>query len=152
MKAAIAKYDTSDYPMDNVFEMPRMNEKVPGLFKDEMASHIITEFVGLRSKMYSIKAGQMERLETGGFSKAQGVERMKKAKGVKKSVLEKKISFEDFMDCIMNNCSIVKEQNTIRSKLHRVYSVRQSKVALSPADNKRYILSNKIDTTRYRNE
>ena len=29
------------------------NKKVPGKFKDESASKCITEFVGLRSKMYS---------------------------------------------------------------------------------------------------
>lgn len=132
MKENLAYYDTSDYPADNIFSMPLVNKKVPGLFKDEMNSQIMTEFVGLRSKMYSVKA--------------DGIEKMKKAKGVKKCVLNKEISFNDFLDCLQNNCTVVKCQNSIRSKLHNVFTVRQKKVALSPFDNKRYILENKIDT------
>lgn len=140
MKRHLERYDTSDFPPDNIFGIPLVNKKIPGLFKDELNSHIMTEFVGLRSKMYSIKADQVLKSKVGDdrIKKAIGVEKMKKAKGVKKYVLEKEITFDD--------CSIVKSQNSIRSKMHTVYSVRQKKVALSPFDNKRFILENKIDT------
>lgn len=77
---------------------------------------------------------------------SHGVEKMKKAKGVKKYVLKKSITFQDYIDCIQNNCSIVKEQNTFRAKKHMVFTVKQSKVALSALDNKRYILENNIET------
>lgn len=126
------KFDTSDYPTNNQFNIPQVNKKVPGLFKDEMNSEIITEFVGLRSKMYSVRSGK--------------VDKMKKAKGVKKGVLMKEIEFEDYMHCLYNNTTIVRNQSTFRSKLHNVYTVQQNKVALSPFDDKRYILENGVDT------
>lgn len=126
------KYDTSDYSEDNIFKIPRVNKKVPGLFKDELNGKVMTEFVGLRSKMYCVKA--------------EGVEKMKKAKGVKKYVLKKTITFDHYMDCIQNKCVVVRDQNTIRSKKHEVFTIKQTKIALSSADNKRYILNGNINT------
>ena len=46
-------YDTSDYPPEHPL-YSRTNSKVLGKFKDECASLAVQEFVGLRSKMYSI--------------------------------------------------------------------------------------------------
>lgn len=124
-------YDTSNYPVNNEYKIPKKNKKIPGLFKDELKGELITEFVGLRSKMYCVRSGKIEK--------------MKKAKGVKNYVLEKSVTFNDYFDCIMNNSSIVRDQNTFRSKKHVVFSVNQTKVALSPKDNKRYILDDNIE-------
>lgn len=132
MKQDIHKLYTSDYPEKNIYGIPRVNKKVPGLFKDEMNSKIISSFVGLRSKMYSIKVG--------------GVEKVKKAKGAKKNVLKKKIFFEDYVECLMNNKTVTQTQRTFQTKLHKVFTVAQTKTALSPIDDKKIILENKIDT------
>jgi len=35
MKRDIAKFNTSDYPIDNAFDIPLVNKKVPGLTKGE---------------------------------------------------------------------------------------------------------------------
>ena len=44
-------FDFSNYPENHMLKNS-CNKKVPGKFKDESASKCITEFVGLRSKMY----------------------------------------------------------------------------------------------------
>lgn len=132
MKADLSKFDTSDFAPDNRFDMPLVNKKVPGLFKDELNGEILTEFVGLRSKMYCVRADRIEK--------------MKKAKGVKKYVLKKSLTFDDYVNCIKNNCSIVRNQNTFRSKKHNVFSVTTTKVALSPLDNKRHVTCDNITT------
>lgn len=121
------KYDTSNYPINNIYNIPRVNNKVPGLFKDELLGIIITHYIGLRSKMYSIRAG--------------GVDAYKKAKGVKQYVLKKEIKFEDFENCLRNNCTIVRRQNTFRTKLHKMFTISEQKIALSPFDDKRHILT-----------
>ena len=45
--------DFSNYPKDHPLYSER-NKLVPAKFKDELASKSIHEFVGLRSKLYSI--------------------------------------------------------------------------------------------------
>lgn len=147
------RFDTSDYPPDNAFQIPRINKKIPGFFKDELNGQIITEFVGLRSKMYSLKAGKIIRESNvdgaAGFSKVRGVEKMKKAKGVKKYILKNQISFENYLECIRNNTVVTRNQNSIRSKMHQGYSITQKKIVLSAFDNKRIILTGNIETRPY---
>ena len=53
--------------------------------KDESNGEIIEEFVGLRTKMYSLKTKKEE---------------MKKAKVVRKNVVKKYISHPDYVDCL----------------------------------------------------
>jgi len=61
MKRDIARFDTSDYPTDNAYGMPLANKKVPGLMKDENNGAIVTEFVGLRAKMYAVRVDGRRR-------------------------------------------------------------------------------------------
>ena len=46
------RFDNNDYPKDSKF-YDESNKKDIGKFKNEAAGQIITEFVGLRSKMFS---------------------------------------------------------------------------------------------------
>jgi len=72
MKRDISKFDTSDYS-DNVYSMSLANKKVPGLMKHENNDVIMTEFVGLRAKMYALRV--------------DGKKDTKKVKGVKSNVV-----------------------------------------------------------------
>ena len=71
--------DFSNYAPDHPNYNP-VNQLVPGFFKDEYGGKPIQEFVGLRSKMYSIKG-------------ADGAEKSA-AKGVSKHVREKVLTHE----------------------------------------------------------
>lgn len=125
----IAMFDTSDYPWPNEYNIERKNNKIPGLFKDEMNGIPMIEFVGLRAKCYAVRSFN-EKLNM----------KMKKAKGVKKCVLKQKIKFKDYVECVMKRCEVKTKQNTIRSILHNVYTIEMEKIALSPFDDKRYII------------
>lgn len=100
------KYDTSDFDPNNVYKISLLNKKIPGLMKDENNGLIMTNFIGLRSKMYCIKVNNTKVI--------------KKAKGVKNYVIKNKLNYNDYLNCIQTNCEIFKPQNTIRSKLHNI--------------------------------
>ena len=81
------RFDTSDYPPNHPSGIPSgFNKKVLGMFKDEVMGRVIDEFVGLRAKSYSYKMFEGE--ET------------KKCKGIKKSVVKKSITHEDYIKCL----------------------------------------------------
>ncbi|KAL4153048.1 hypothetical protein QTP88_000881 [Uroleucon formosanum] len=126
-------FDTSDYPKDNIYGLPLVNKKVLGKFKDELNGKIMTEFIGLRSKLYSHRILDTEK-------------EIKKAKGVKKNVVENKICFNDFENCLLTKESKYVKQNLFRTKKHDIFTVEQNKKALSVYDDKRFILDNGIDT------
>ena len=59
-------FDFSGYPKDSVY-FDDTNKKVLGKMKDEFNGNNIDEFVGLKSKMYSLISGDWE------MNKAKGV-------------------------------------------------------------------------------
>lgn len=133
-------FDTSNYPLSNDYHIKQENKGVPGLFKDELKGRVMVEFVGLRSKCYAIRTTLMHSLD----DKSDNI--IKRSKGVKKSVVKRKIEFDDFLKCFKEHCEDGRAQKTIRSILHNVYSISQTKIALNPCDDKRFIRKKQSDT------
>ena len=127
------KFDTSDYPEGHPSGIPTgINKKVLGMFKDETAGKVIKEFVGLRAKLYSYKMDE-------------GKEN-KRCKEIKKAVVEKSITHEDYKTCLETGKEQLRRQNIIRSYEHVLYTEEVNKIALSAADDKRYLLKDSYDT------
>ncbi|XP_047039598.1 uncharacterized protein LOC124644335 isoform X1 [Helicoverpa zea] len=135
-KMHFLKYlDTSNYDSNNEFELPIINKKIPGLFKDEMGGKIIKEFVGLRSKLYCIKT----------LDKT-----IKKAKGTKKCIT-KQFKMTDYKS-VLYNCNVIRKKNILfRSIKHEIFTQNVNKVALSSNDDKRLLLFDKVSTLAWGN-
>ena len=93
-----------------------MIKKNPGMMKDECSGKIISEFVGLRAKLYAYKKEGDEE---------------KKCKGIKKGVVKNRISFDDYKNCLFNDIEQRRTVNLIRSRLHEIFTETVNKVALS---------------------
>ena len=127
------RFDTSDYPENHPSKIPTgINKKVLGMFKDEAAGKTIKEFVGLRAKLYSYKMDEGEE--------------NKRCKGIKKAVVKKSITHEDYKTCLTTGKEQLRRQNIIRSYEHVLYTEEVNKIALSAADDKRYLLKDSFDT------
>ena len=127
------RFDTSGYPPGHPSGIPSgFNKKVLGMFKYEVNGNVIDEFVGLRAKLYSYKMFEGEE--------------SKKCKGVKKSVVKKSITHEDYKKCLTDRKPQLRKMNVIRSYKHNVFTEEVNKVALSANDDKRYILEDGINT------
>ena len=127
------RFDTSDYPKDHPSGITTgVNKKVIGMFKDEAAGKQIEEFVGLRAKLYSYKM-------------CEGKEN-KKCKGVKKNVVEKTITHEDYKNTLFSGENQYRTMNVIRSYQHEMYTEKVNKIALSGDDDKRVVQDDCIHT------
>ena len=132
MQANISDYDTSNYPADHPLYSTN-NKKVIGKFKDELGGRLMTEFIGLRPKMYSY----------------DGEDSGKRAKGVKKSVLKKTLTHEDYKKCLLDKKVFSRDMPGLRSYKHTIHGETVHKVALAPLDTKRYILPDGISTLAF---
>ncbi len=123
-------YDTSDFPTDHPAHS-RKHCKALGKMKDEYASRPIQQFVGLRSKLYSI-------LEADGKNH-------NKAKGISKRTTAR-MMHECYTTALFDEKTSVSTMQQIRSKNHQVFTMTINKVGLSPYDDKRYVLDDKVST------
>ena len=116
-----SRFDTSGYVPDRPLPVG-LNKKVIGLMKDDLGGGIIKEFVTLRPKMYSYKVGNSES---------------KKCKGIKKCVVKKTVSFDDYKNCLFSGDRSYRSQLLFRSFKHEVKTLVVNKLALSRDDDKR---------------
>ena len=116
------RFDTSGYCPNRPLPVG-LNKKVIGLMKDKLGGKIMTEFVALRPKLYFYK-------------KLDGSED-KKCKGIKKCVVKKTLTFEDYKACLFNNSTEYRSQLMFRSAKHEVHTIEVNKVTLNRDDDKR---------------
>ena len=128
------KFDNSDYNIESPFYNID-NKKVIGKLKDETAGIPITEFIGLRSKMYSYVKDNEQTART--------------AKGIKKQVIKKILTHDNYKEVLFNSEQMQHTMKTIRSKNHQLGSFELNKISLSCFDDKRYIHGNGITSYAY---
>ena len=127
-------FDNSDYPVESEYYF-KDNKKVIGKMKDEASGVPITEFVGLKSKMYSY----MKENESGG----------KTAKGIKKALIKKNINHNNYRETLFTKQQLHHKMKTIRNNYDELKSYEINKVSLSCFDDKRYLLDEGVKSYAY---
>ena len=129
-------FDTSNYDKKDESPLPTgKNEKVIGMFKDELGGMIMTKFCVLRAKAYA-------------YLMEDGSEH-KKAKRTKKCIVKWEIIFGNYKDSLFNDKTIIKSQQKFRSDHHKLYTEEVNKIALSSNDDKRLQTFDKVTTFPY---
>jgi len=105
MKRDIARFDERLSGRQRVWYASR-EQKSTGLMKDENNGAIMTEFVGVRAKMYAVRV--------------DGKKDIKKVKGVKNNVVARTITFDDYTRCLNKEIEMTRHQSCIWSKLHDI--------------------------------
>ena len=134
------KCDTSAYSNNLNRPLPTgKNKKVLVMMKNELCGKIMAEFFALRAKTYS-------------YLDYEGKEE-KKAKGTKKSVVQRKIKFDDYKTCLFNNNQVLRSKEVFKSSMiyifDDIYTLRRNKIALSSNDEKRLQTYDKITIYPY---
>ena len=122
-------FDFSNYPKDSKF-FDETNKKVIGKMKDESEGKIIDEFVGLKSKMYSMKNIDGKESNT--------------AKGVNIAT-----EFNEFKDTLFNKKILEHKMRRIQGKKYKMGTYEINKISLSVFDDKRFVLNVSIPTLAY---
>ncbi len=99
------------------------DDKMVGKFKDEFAKTRIVSFVALQSKTYSVLTAEDTESH--------------KCKGVKKSVIKKAITHENFKEALFQGKEMEVRFYIFKTEKHDVKTVRITKMALTPKDDKR---------------
>ena len=126
-------YDTSNYPKDHLLYNDR-KKKALGKMKDECGGEVINEVVAVRPKMYSVEVGKKN---------------IRKAKGVKKNVIEKEITHGDYKEALFQRKQFMHKMKILRSEGHEMYGMCMNKITISPFDTKRWIADDGIQTRAY---
>ena len=129
-------FDTSNYNKNDKRPLQiGVNKKVIGMFKDELGGKIMKEFCALRAKKY--------------IYLMEDNSEMKKAKGVKRCVIKRRLMFENYKDSLFNNETIMRSRLRFKSDHHNVYTEEVDKIALSSSDNKRLQTFDTVTTYSY---
>ena len=129
-------FDTSIYNKnDNRPLEIGKNKKVIGKFEDGPGGKIMTEFCALIAKAYAYKLDDDTE--------------HKKAKGTKKCIVKREITFKNYVDALFNDKIIIRSQQRFRTDHHRVCKEEVNKIALSSNDDKGIQTFDKVTTFLY---
>ncbi len=132
--------DYSNYPPDH----PRfslLNKAKLGYFKDELGGkQICEEFVGLKSKCYSLLLRNIN---------SNLVEEKKICKGLGRVAINNRLKFKHYKECLFKGIPRRYDFHVIRSRTHKISTVRINKKAISHFDSKRWIYSCGIHSDPY---
>ena len=131
-------FDTSDFPKDHPL-FSEANKKVIGKFKDECVDGkfaVMSEFVGLRPKMYSFE--KVSVADGGCHNKCT-------AKGIKKYVIKRDLNMAVYKETLEGKGHTV-EQVGFRSRNQVITTDKQCKTGLSGVDTKRWICPDGVNT------
>lgn len=127
-----SRFDTSDLPQNNVYNLPQVNKKVVGMMKDENNGRIIREFVGLRAKMYAYILDSDDNNE---------IKCIKKNKGVNAAAV-RRLNFNKYYTCLDLSKTLYDNMYNLISDKHNMYTQIRRKKILCGKDEKRFILNN----------
>ena len=128
------RFDTSNYEVNRPLPTGK-NKKVIRLMKDELGGKVMTEFVALRPKTYSYLTDDCQE--------------DKKPKGTKKCVIKRRLKFNDYKDCLLNNQIVLKSQQRFKNERHDVYAEEINKIGLSSNDDKKLQTFDRITSYPY---
>jgi hypothetical protein len=158
MKEDVSLYDTSNFDPNHPDPLIRSlfsktNQKVLGKFKCETGSQAPLEFVGLRSKMYSLLVDEEEeekRIVAADGGDGYGGDKNNKmtAKGIKKHT-KKRMRHSDFVKTLTTRIETRVQFRTFASNNQQLETVQIDKVGLSAYDDKRYIHDDGITSYAY---
>ena len=117
-------FDFSNYTKDSKF-VDETNKKVIGRIKDEFGGVIVTEFVGIKLKIYSMKKTDRKESNT--------------VKGVSITT-----ELDKFKGTLFNEKVIRHKMKRIQGKKHKLRTYEIEKISLSCFEDKRYVLDDGI--------
>ena len=74
---------------------------------------------------------------------------VKKSKGTKNCIIKRMLMFKNYKNCLLNDRTLLKSQQTFKSDYHNVYTEEIYKIELSSNDDKRLQTSDRIKTCPY---
>ena len=119
-------FDFNNYSKDSTF-YDHTNKKVIGKIKHEYGGAIIDQFIGLKSKMYSIR-----KINGSESSTTKGVNIVTK--------------FNEFKDVLFNKNVIRHKMKRMQAKKHKIGTYEIDKISLSCFDDKRFMLDDGVNT------
>ena len=113
-------FDFSGCPKDSIYYCD-INKKVLGKMKDELNGDKIDEYVGLKSKMYSLITFSDKKIN--------------KAKGVNKN-----LRHNEYFDVLSGRKVVRHKMKKMQSNLHKIGTYDINKISLGCFDDKRHVL------------